>query len=104
MRPLNEIYNEKKRFVKDLNKTLTADGNIESLTYARDFVTGDEIMMIKDGTGTPHYINVTGNSLEAILSEANRFQLYPKYGVKPTGLIEDRMARKHYAKMFGGAA
>ena len=100
MRPINEIYKEKKKFVADLNKTMTVDGNIESLTYARDFVTGDEIIMIRDGALTPYYINVTGNSLSAILSEANKFQL----GLKPTGLIEDRMARKHYAKMFGGAA
>ena len=100
MKAINDVYNEKKKFVSDLNKTLTVDGNIQSLKYARDFVTGDEIMLITDGAMTPFYINVTGNSLSAILSEANKFQL----GIKPTGLIENRTARKHYAKMFGGAA
>lgn len=96
MRPLNEIYNEKRQFVADLNKTLTIDSNIRSLHYARDFVTGEEVMLIKDGAATPFYILVTGNSLEAILSEANKFQL----GLKPTGLVENRLARNEYAKMF----
>ena len=100
MRPLNEIYNEKRQFVQDLNKTLTVDSNIRSLQYARDFVTGEEVMMIKDGALTPFYINVTGNSLQAILSEANKFQL----GLKPTGLVENRGAKNVIAKMFEGVA
>ncbi len=100
MRPLNEIYNEKRQFVEDLNKTLTIDSNIRSLQYARDFVTGEEVMMIKDGTSTPYYILVTGNSLSAILSEANKFQL----GLRPTGLVENRAARAEFAKMFEGVA
>ena len=98
MRPLNEIYNEKRQFVADLNKTMTVDGNIKSLTYARDFVSGEEIMLIRDGAATPFYINVTGNSLKAILTEASKFQL----GLKPTGLIENRRAKVEFAKMFEG--
>lgn len=100
MRPLNEIYNEKRQFVEDLNKTLTIDSNIKCLVYVRDFVTGEEVMMIKDGALTPYYILVTGNSLEAILSEANKFQL----GLKPTGLVENRHARIEIAKMFEGVS
>lgn len=100
MRPLNEIYNEKREFVQNLNKTLTIDSNIKSLQYARDFVSGEEVRMIKDGTATPFYINVTGNSLQAILSEANKFQL----GIKPTGLVENRMARAALSKLFEGVA
>lgn len=100
MRPLNEIYNEKREFVQNLNKTLTIDSNIKSLQYARDFVSGEEVLMIKDGTATPFYINVTGNSLQAILSEANKFQL----GIKPTGLVENRMARAALSKLFEGVA
>lgn len=100
MRPLNEIYNEKRQFVEDLNKTLTIDSNIRSLQYARDFVTGEEVMLIKDGAATPFYILVTGNSLQAILSEANKFQL----GLRPTGLVENRAARAEFAKMFEGVA
>lgn len=100
MRPLHEIYNEKRQFVQDLNRTLTIDSNIRSLHYARDFVSGEEVMMIKDGTATPYYIMVTGNSLEAILSEANKFQL----GLKPTGLVENRSARAALSKLFEGVA
>ena len=100
MRPLNEIYNEKREFVQNLNKTLTIDSNIKSLQYARDFVSGEEVLMIKDGTATPFYINVTGNSLQAILSEANKFQL----GIKPTGLVENRMAKAALSKLFEGVA
>lgn len=96
MRSQNEIYNEKKQFVSDLNRTLTIDSNIRSLQYARDFVSGEEVMMINDGCNTPYYILVTGNSLEAILTEANRFQL----GIKPTGLVENRAARVELSKMF----
>lgn len=100
MRPINEIYNEKMQFVSDLNKTMTIDGNIRSLRYARDYTSGNEVMMITDSALTPFFINVTGNSLETILSEANRFQL----GLKPVGLVESREARKEYAKMFEGVS
>lgn len=100
MRPINEIYNEKRQFVEDLNKTMTASENIMGLKYARDFVSGTEVMMIRDGAATPHYINVTGNSLGAILSEASKFHL----GIKPTGLVENRQARIALAKLFEGVA
>lgn len=100
MRPLNEIYNEKRQFVQDLNITHTIDSNIKSLQYARDFISGEEVLLIKDGSLTPYYINVTGNSLSAILSEANRFQL----GYKPVGLVENRHAKAVLARLFEGVA
>lgn len=91
-----DVYNEKKQFVDALNAVMTVSDNIASLTYKVDMLTGNEAVMIKDGSATPHYINVTGNSLNAILSEVSAFQLRRK----PTGLVESREGRVFFAKMF----
>lgn len=96
MKAVIEVYNEKRQFVEDLNKIMTVASNITRLAYKADVLNRNEAVMIKDGSATPYYINVTGNSLQAILKEVSAFNL----NLKPTGLVESREGREYYAKLF----
>lgn len=95
-----DVYNEKKQFVDALNAVMTVSDNIASLVYRYDALTENEVVMVKDGSATPYYINVSGNSLQAILSEICAFQLKRK----PLGLVESREGRVYFAKLFGEVA
>ena len=95
-----EVFNEKRKLVEELNKVMTVSDNITGLAYAADTLTGDECVRITDSSATPHYVNVTANSPQAILNEVCAFQLYRK----PTGLVEGRAGREYFAKMFEGIA
>lgn len=95
-----DVFNEKKQFVDELNKIMAVSDIIISIVYKADVLNGNEAVMVKDGSATPYYINVTGNSLNAILSEISAFQLK----LKPAGLVESRKGREYYAKLFEGVA
>lgn len=96
MRQINEIYREKKQHVEKLNEAFSVAGNIEKIEYARDPMTGEEVVAILDGARRPHYILVTANSLEATLDEICRFAL----NKKPTGYVEDYKTCVALAKLF----
>ena len=95
-----EVYNEKKKFIEDLDKVMTVAGNITSVVYRADPLTGSECVRITDGSATPFYVNVSANSLQAILKEVCAFEL----NLKPTGLVEGRDGREYFAKLFEGIA
>ena len=95
-----EVFNEKKQFVERLNEVVTVASNITKLTYTVDFVNDDEVVRIQDGSATPYYVNVTGNSLQAILKEVSAFVL----NRKPMGLVESRAGREYCASLFTEAS
>ena len=99
MKSVIEVYNEKKKFVEELDKVMSG-GNIKSIVYKADPLTGNECVRITDGSATPHYVNVSANSLQAIRKEVCAFEL----NLKPTGLVEGRAGREYFAKMFEGVA
>lgn len=96
MKPINEIYKEKAKFVCDMEPVFNRSGRIRSLSYRRNFLTGDEVMMITDKSGDKHYVDVTADSLEAILTEACLFNLK----TDPIGLIKNSKRREEIAAMF----
>lgn len=96
MRQINEVYREKKAHVEKLSEAFTVAGNISALDYARDPMTGEEVMMIVDGAHRPHYVLVTANSLEAILDELCLFAL----NRKPTGYVDNYKTCVALSKLF----
>ena len=96
MRQINEIYREKKQHVENLNAAFKVAGNISKLDYARDPMTGEEVVVIVDGAHRPHYVLVTANSLEAILDEICLFAL----NKKPTGYVENFKTCMELSKLF----
>ena len=96
MRQINEVYREKKAHVEKLNEAFSVAGNIKRIEYARDPITGEEVVIIIDSTLRPHYVLVTANSLEATLDEICLFAL----NKKPTGYVEDFKTCAALAKLF----
>lgn len=90
------IYDKKKAFVESLNGPLTALRDFEAIEYARDPITCDEYIRIRDKLGQAFYINVTGNSEEAILLEVSRITL----GTKAVGFVTSREKIRAIAPMF----
>ena len=91
------IYEKKRAFVEiTLSGVLKAFNGFESIDYVRDTLTGEEYMRIKDEANGPAFINVTGNSHEAIAREVARVLL----GEKPVGIITNLTVKRTIAPMF----
>lgn len=72
MRSMEEVYEEKRRFIRKLEEALLCLDEIRGLDYrASDEMYIEELIRIDfHGEGDPHdYINVRGNSSREILSE-----------------------------------
>lgn len=93
---MKHVYEKKKKFVDSLNGPLSALRDFEAIEYARDPIQGDEYIRLRDKLGQVFYVNVTGNSEEAILLEVSRVAL----GQKATGFITSRDHIREIASMF----
>ena len=93
---MKHVYDKKKAFVESLNEPLKARRDFEAIEYARDPIQGDEYIRIRDKLGQVFYVNVTGNSEEAILLEVSRMTL----GEKAVGFITNRERIRAVAPMF----
>ena len=71
MRSIEEVYEEKRQFVKKLEEALLCLDEVRGIEYRASSSNYIELIRIDwHGEGDPHeYINVTINSLEAILKE-----------------------------------
>lgn len=71
MRSMEEVYEEKRRFVRKLEEALLCLDEIRGLDYRVSSSKYMELIRLDwHGEGDPHeYINVTANSLRAILKE-----------------------------------
>lgn len=90
------IFNEKRDYVEKMSEAFIPLTDFTSLEYMHDNATDSEYIRIKSVIGEVFYINVTGNSTEAIFKEVCRIAL----GGKPTGLIVDRAALRQIALLF----
>ena len=93
---MKHIYDKKKAFVESLNAPLTALRDFDAIEYARDPITCDEYIRVRDKLGQAFYVNVTGNSEEAILKEVSRITL----GERATGFVTNRERIRAIAPMF----
>ena len=93
---MKHVYDKKKAFVESLNEPLKALRDFEAIEYARDPIQGDEYIRIRDKIGQVFYVNVTGNSEEAILLEVSRMTL----GERAVGFITNRERIRAVAPMF----
>ena len=93
---MKHVYDKKKAFVESLNEPLKALKDFEAIEYARDPIQGDEYIRIRDKLGQVFYVNVTGNSEEAILLEVSRMTL----GERAVGWITNRDRIRAVAPMF----
>ena len=93
---MKHVYDKKKAFVESLNEPLKALRDFEAIEYARDPIQGDEYIRIKDKLGQVFYVNVTGNSEEAILKEVSRMALE----TKAHGFVTNRDKIRAIAPMF----
>lgn len=96
MADIKSVYEQKKRFVDSLNGPLTAIRDFEAIEYARDPIQGDEYIRLRDKLGQAFYVNVTGNSEEAILKEVSRICLEER----AVGFITNRDKIRAIAPMF----
>ena len=96
---IEKMYADKKAYVEQTLKAMLMPmydfGNIQ---YARDTVTNEEYVKFVEADGYPRYINVTGNSEDAIGKEVCRMVC----NQTPTGIIKVREKQIEINKLFGG--
>ena len=64
---MEKMYAEKKAYVeKVIGAYLKPMSDFGSVQYARDPITNEEYIKVTESNDFPWYVNVTGNSLEAI--------------------------------------
>lgn len=91
------IYRAKAEYVSELNMTMVEpSSDFVEVEYARDALSSGEYVRLKDCIGGVSYINVTGNSHEAILKEVCRAVL----GEEPVGSVRNKDAVREIAKYF----
>ena len=96
---MKHVYEKKAKYVESLNEPLSVLTDFEAIEYARDPIAGDEYIRIRDKLGQAFYVNVTGNSEEAILKEVSRMALE----TKAHGFVTNREKIRAIAPMFRGA-
>ena len=95
-RAIMEVYDEKREYVKKLSEALVPLTDFVSMDYAYSLSTQSEYLRVFDVFGAAFYVNVTGNSTEAILKEICKMVL----GHKPTGLVTDKTALREIVDIF----
>lgn len=96
---LEQMYAEKKAYVEEtLKAMLTPIHDFGRIQYARDPITNEEFVKLVEADGYPRYVNVTGNSLEAIGKEVARMVCHKD----PYGIIKVRERQIEINKLFGG--
>lgn len=93
---MKHVYERKAKYVESLNEPLSVLTDFEAIEYARDPIAGDEYIRIRDKLGQAFYVNVTGNSEEAILKEVSRMALE----TKAHGFVTNRDKIRAIAPMF----
>ena len=93
---MKHVYERKAKYVESLNEPLSVLTDFEAIEYARDPIAGDEYIRIRDKLGQAFYVNVTGNSEEAILKEVSRMALE----TKAHGFVTNREKIRAIAPMF----
>lgn len=113
MRSMEEVYEEKRRFVRKLEEALLYLDEIRGLDYrASDEMYIEELIRIDfHGEGDPHdYINVRFNSSREILSEVMSLILEGRaVGLVKSKAVGDKLWEElgdedHYGKLPGDAA
>ena len=93
---MKHLYEEKAKYVESLNGPLSVLTDFEAIEYARDPIAGDEYIRVRDKLGQAFYVNVTGNSEEAILKEVSRMVLE----ITAYGFVTNRDKIRAIAPMF----
>lgn len=91
------IYNAKAEYVDMLDAAIVGpSSDFVKVEYARDALSAGEYVRLKDCIGGVSYINVTGNSHEAILKEVCRAVLR----LEPIGSVRNKDAIREIARYF----
>lgn len=96
MKQINEHYRAKRDKFAALNVAFSDAKNITGIEYARDPMTGEEVVRITDRAFVPHYILVTANSDDENENEIARFKL----NFRPNGYVDDFDTKCRLARMF----
>ena len=94
-----KMYEEKKAYVDRLNDLLKPLTDFEAISYARDYSTDGEYLKVTDTIGQAWFINVTGNSHEAILKEVCRLVIANPKDM-PHGMIHSTDKKRYIAPLF----
>lgn len=100
MRQINEHYRAKREKFAALKEAFSDAANITGIEYARDPITGEEVVRITDRAFVPHYILVTANTDDENENEIARFKL----NYKPNGYVDDYDTKCRLAGMFNKGA
>ena len=93
---MKHVYEKKGKFIESLNSPLSVLRDFEAIEYARDPISGEEYIRIRDNIGQAFYINVTGDSEEIILLELAKLLV----NQRPTGFITSTSTKRTIAPMF----
>ena len=93
-----KAYEAKRKLVEDFGRLCVQgeSSEISGFDYARKFITGEEFVRVRKRDGEVKFINVTGNSMEAILIELARYINLRT----ATGLVISSEGRKYAAEFF----
>ena len=89
-------YNERKKYICDLEKVLKPIQDFNRLKYACEYYADTEYLQLTDVLGGAVFIDITAKSLEEIFKEVTR----AINGQTPYGLVKDLETKRHIAGLF----
>lgn len=89
-------YNERKQYIRDLEKVLKPIQDFNRLKYACEYYADTEYLQLIDVLGGAVFIDITAKSLEEIFKEVTR----AINGQTPYGLVKDLETKRHIAGLF----
>lgn len=95
-------YAEKRKYVEELNQTLSVLQDFEAVTYAWDALTGFEYVKLSDTLGGYACIDVTGTDTETIFKNVVKTLLLGDTRL-PVGIVHERERLREIARLFGRA-
>lgn len=96
-----QVYESRKNFIEGIGDLMSAKKDFLDIKYARTSVTGQEYVRVRDIFGKAATFEITGDDLEAILSDMCRVILMGDENVTaPKGYVDDKDTLRRIAPLF----
>ena len=96
-----QAYESRQKFVEGIGELMQAKRDFLDVQYARTAVTDQEYVRVRDIFGKASTFEITGDSLEKVLSDMCRVILMGEENVHvPNGYIEDKATLRKIAQLF----
>lgn len=96
-----QVYESRQKFIEGIGELMQAKRDFVDIQYVRTPVTEQEYVRVRDVFGKASTYEITGDSLEKVLSDMCRVILMGEENVHaPNGYIDDKAVLRQISPLF----